>query len=211
VSPGPAPGHGVLPGGAPATEPGAEALARRAVSPYTTRQMLARALWNSLGQRAFRLTFHNWYRTRNRLLRLFGARIAEPVRLRPSVIIEQPWHLEIGPDSSIGDRAVIYCLGRVTIGAHVSISQHAHLCAGTHDHTRPDLPLLRPPITINDHAWIAADAFVGPGVTVGAGAILGARGCAFRDLEPWTIYGGNPARPLRARARFDAPRPPAGR
>ena len=63
------------------------------------------------------------------------------------------------------------------------------------------MPLIRPPITIDDHAWIAADAFVGPGIAVGEGAILGARGCAFKDLEPWTIYGGNPAKPIAPRQK----------
>jgi putative colanic acid biosynthesis acetyltransferase WcaF len=89
----------------------------------------------------------------------------------------------------------------VTIGDRVSISQHAHLCAGTHDYDDARMPLLRPPITIGDDAWIAADAFVGPNVTVGEGAILGARGCAFSDLEPWTIYGGNPAKKIKPRER----------
>ena len=66
-----------------------------------------------------------------------------------------------------------------------------------------DLPLLRPPITIHEDAWIAADAFVGPDVTIGAGALLGARGCAFGDLEPWTIYGGNPAKVINERERLE--------
>ncbi|MHC4774963.1 MAG: LbetaH domain-containing protein, partial [Planctomycetota bacterium] len=69
-------------------------------------------------------------------------------------------------------------------------------------------PLVRAPITIHADAWIAADAFVGPGVTVGEGAILGARGCAFSDLEPWTIYGGNPAEVIKARERGSDQLPP---
>lgn len=172
---------------------------QRSVSPYTTREKVGRVVWNYLGQPLFRCTFHNWYGLRNALLRLFGASVGRPVRIRPSVRVEQPWNLTIGDNSSIGDRSVVYCLGKVTIGSHVSISQQAHICAGTHDYKMPDLPLIRPPIVIEDHAWIAADAFVGPGITVGEGAILGARGCAFKDLEAWTIYGGNPAKAIAAR------------
>ena len=115
----------------------------------------------------------------------------------------------MGRNCSLGDRSIVYCLGPVRLGDRVSVSQHAHLCAGSHDYRRPDLPLLRPPITIENDAWIAADAFVGPGVVVGAGAILGARGCAFSNLDPWTIYGGNPAKPLRPRPPFAAT-PPGG-
>jgi putative colanic acid biosynthesis acetyltransferase WcaF len=183
-----------------------ESYLARAASPYTTREKVMRVLWMYLGQLLFRMTFHNWYALRAAILRLFGARVGRPVRIRPSVIIEQPWNLSIGDNSSIGDRSVVYCLGKVTIGNNVSISQHAHLCAGTHDYSTPDLPLLRPPVVIKDHAWVAADTFVGPNVTVGEGAILGARGCAFKDLEPWSIYGGNPAKKLRDRPRLQSSR-----
>jgi putative colanic acid biosynthesis acetyltransferase WcaF len=171
----------------------------RARSPYTSSEKIRRLLWNYLGQTAFRLTFHNWYAARRWLLRLFGAQIGAEVRLRPSVIVEQPWNLSIGPNSSIGDRAIIYCLGLVTIGRNVSISQGAHVCAGTHDHTKRELPLLRPPITIGDEVWIAADAFVGPGVRVGDGCVVGARSCVFHDLPPWKVCVGTPAKPVRDR------------
>lgn len=173
--------------------------ARRDRSPYSTREKVARMLWAMVQATLFRFSFHNWYRWRRMLARASGAKLGAPVRLRRTVRIECPWNLTMGADCSAGDGVILYCLGPVTIGDRVSISQHAHLCAGSHDHRRPDLPLLRPPITIEDDAWIAADAFVGPGVTVGAGAVLGARGCAFKDLAPWTIYGGNPARPLGPR------------
>ena len=79
------------------------------------------------------------------------------------------------------------------------VSQYAHLCAGTHDHTRPDLPLIKSPITLEDDVWIAADAFVGPGVTVGQGTVVGARASVFKDLPPWKICIGNPAHPISDR------------
>lgn len=195
----------------PSSEPGAHAgghadpedvLFTRSVSPYTTREKIGRVLWNYLGQPLFHFTFHNWYGLRNGLLRMFGATIGNPVRIRPSVIIEQPWNLTIGDNSSIGDRAIVYCLGKVTIGEHVSVSQGAHLCAGTHDYRKPDMPLIRPPITIERYAWIAADGFVGPAVTVREGAVLGARAVAMKDLEPWSIYSGNPAVKVKARQPF---------
>ncbi|MDF0490942.1 hypothetical protein PX554_22715 [Sphingomonas sp. H39-1-10] len=92
----------------------------------------------------------------------------------------------------------------ISIGAYAVISQGAHLCSGTHDVDSPHFQLRARPITIGRRAWIAAEAFVGPGVVVGEGAVLGARGCAMRSLEPWIIYSGNPATPLRARrGRFE--------
>jgi putative colanic acid biosynthesis acetyltransferase WcaF len=179
-----------------------DALLLRSQSPYTLKERVLRVLWNYLGQTLYRCTFHNWYSLRNALLRLFGAKVGSPVRLRPTVLIEQPWNLSIGDNSSIGDRAIVYCLGTVEIGRHVSVSQGAHLCAGSHDFRKPDMPLLRPPIVIKDYAWVAADAFVGPNVTVGEGAVLGARACAMKDLDPWGVYAGNPAVKVKERARF---------
>ena len=104
--------------------------------------------------------------------------------------------------ASLGDRSIVYNLGPITIGRRTTISQGAHLCAGTHDYTTRTMPLIRPTITIGDDVWIAADAFVGPGITVGDGVILGARGAAFKDLAPWTIFGGNPAKPIAERPPF---------
>ena len=93
----------------------------------------------------------------------------------------------------------MYCLGKVTIGDRVSISQHAHLCAGTHDYSKEEMPLLRLPITIEDDVWLAADSFVGPDVTVGEGAILGARAVAMKNLDAQTVYAGNPATIIKKR------------
>ena len=183
---------------AAATEPDGGA---RHISPYSAREKVGRLAWAAVQGSLFRLSFPTWYGWRRWLLACFGAKLAADVRIRRTARFECPWNLSMGAGSSIGERAEIYCLGPVTIGARVTISQNAHLCAGSHDHSRADMPLLRPPIAVHDDAWVAADAFVGPRVTVGAGAILGARACAFKDIEPWTICGGNPARAIGERAR----------
>jgi len=110
-----------------------------------------------------------------------------------------PWNLSIDDWSAIGEDAYIYNLGQITIGKRTTISHRAHLCAGTHDYTKAALPLLKPPVNIKDQAWICADAFVGPGVTVGEGAIIGARAVVVKDVEAWTIAVGNPAQPVKKR------------
>jgi putative colanic acid biosynthesis acetyltransferase WcaF len=171
-------------------------------SPYSTREKAARMLWGLVQATLFRLSFHSWYAWRRAVLVAFGARLDPVVRIRRSVRIECPWNLAVGHDSAIGDRVVLYCLGPVSIGSRVTVSQGAHLCAGTHDFTRRAMPLVRPRISVGDDAWICADAFVGPSVDVGAGAILGARAVAMRSLDPWTIYAGNPARAVRPRPPF---------
>ncbi|MEM8781483.1 MAG: putative colanic acid biosynthesis acetyltransferase [Planctomycetota bacterium] len=172
----------------------------RHVSPYSFRQKVGRVLWGATQGTLFRWSWPTWFGYRNALLRCFGATVDPTARPRRLARVTCPWNLTIGPNTALGDDCHLYCLGPVVLGARVTISQNAHLCAGSHDYGDPALmPLLREPITVHDDAWVAADAFVGPGVTVGQGALLGARGCAFRDLEPWTIYGGNPAKAIKPR------------
>jgi putative colanic acid biosynthesis acetyltransferase WcaF len=108
----------------------------------------------------------------------------------------------MGTDASLGPNVNCYNMASICLQKGVVVSQGAHLCAGTHDIDDPDFQLVAKPIVIGAHAWIAAESFVGPGVTVGAGAVLGARGVAFRDLDPWTVYVGNRATPIRMRRQF---------
>lgn len=105
----------------------------------------------------------------------------------------------MGAMSCLGDRCEIYNLGTIEIGKRVVISQEAYLCAGTHDYQLISMPLLTPPIVLKDDSWICARAFIGPGVTVGEGAIVGAAAVAMRDVPDWTIVAGNPAKFIKER------------
>lgn len=139
---------------------------------------------------------HHW---RALVLRVFGARVGAGVHVYPSARIWAPWNLEIGDASAIGRAATIYSQGQITLGHRVVISQGAHLCAGTHDFDTPGFPLLTKPIIVRDDAWIAAEAFVHPGVTVGEGCVVGARSVVVGDLPDWTVCSGFPAKALRTR------------
>ena len=132
-------------------------------------------------------------------LALLRRQIGAQVNTYPSTWIYFPWNLTVGDWSAIGEQAFIYNLGPVTLGEKVTVSHRAQLCAGTHDYTQLDLPLLKPPIVVCDQAWICADAFVGPGVTVGEGAIVGARAVVTKNVEPWVIVAGNPAKLIKKR------------
>jgi putative colanic acid biosynthesis acetyltransferase WcaF len=165
---------------------------------YASGELVRRVLW-TLAQPLFRFSPRPCFGWRRFLLRCFGAQIGRGVHVYPSATIYLPWNLETGDEAALGEHALIYNLGRVTLGARVTISHGAHICAGTHDHTKPDFPLLRPPIIIGPEAWICADAFVGPGVTIGQGAIVGARAVAMTDVGPWSIVIGNPAREIKKR------------
>lgn len=139
---------------------------------------------------------HAWRRT---VLRCFGARISSTAKIYPSVRIWYPKNLEMGAYSCLAPEVNCYSMAPVTLEAYALVSQGAYLCAGTHDVDDRQFQLVVKPIVIEANAWVAAEAFVGPGVTIGRNAVLGARGVAFKDLEPDTIYIGNPAKPLRRR------------
>ena len=186
-------------------------LPSRNVSAWTTGEKIGRVLWAVAYRLCFRMTFHNWYVPRAMLVRAFGGKLGRNVRLRRTTLIEIPWNLEIAADVSIGDEVILYSLGPIRIGPRTSISQYAHLCSGTHDYTRSDYPLLLQPIVIGEDCWIAADVFIGPGVTISDRTVVGARASVFGDLPPDVVAVGNPARPIKPRqfTRVDPPPPGA--
>lgn len=133
------------------------------------------------------------------LLKLFGAKVGPGVVIKPSVNIKYPWLLSIGHHVWIGEEVWIDNLAQVTIGAHACLSQGAMLLCGSHDYTDVSFGLITKPITLEDGAWIGAKALVAPGVTVKTHAVLAAMSVATKDLEPYTIYQGNPAQAKRTR------------
>jgi putative colanic acid biosynthesis acetyltransferase WcaF len=139
------------------------------------------------------------YAWRRLALRLFGAKIGTRVLIRPGVRVTFPWNLVIGDYCWIGDGATLYSIGRIIVGDHTVVSQEAYLCAATHDHAELSFPLIVSPIVIEPECWIAARAFVGPGVTMGRGAVVGAGSVVLSDVPPATIVAGVPARVISRR------------
>ncbi len=168
-------------------------------SPHGFRNKLGRAFWAFVYVLAFRTTPRTCHFWRRFLLRLFGARIGRGARIHPSCKIWAPWNLEMGDYSCLSYHVDCYCVDKVRIGAHATVSRYSYLCTASHDETDPGMRLITAPITIGDQAWVCADVFIGPGVTVGEGTVVGARSSVFRDLPPWRICYGSPARPVRDR------------
>lgn len=191
----PAEPHAAPPEGAPADRAVAVTEPPRK-SPYSVQARIGRLLWGAV-------SFLIWSNIPNAapglrvlLLRCFGARIGRGVHLDRTVKIEIPWNLTIGDRVRVSRRAILYCLGPITIGEGTLIGPHAHLCAGTHDFTDPRFTLLRQPITIGRGCVIQTAAFVAPSTTVGDRAVLEPRACLYSDAEPGTVYEGNPAKPI---------------
>lgn len=171
----------------------------RAQRKYSIQTQVARCLWGLIGLPLFRLIPRPLFSVRSALLRGFGAKVGVNVHIYPTVRIFFPWNLEIAELSAIGDHVSLYNLGELKIGKRVTISHGAHLCGGTHDHRLASFPLVKAQIEVKDDAWVCADAFVGPGVTIHEGAVVGARGVVVRDVPAWQIVGGNPCRVLGQR------------
>lgn len=166
---------------------------------------MARALWGAVWLLLFRPSPRPMHAWRVALLRLFGARIGRHVHIHGSCRVWAPWQLQIGDFVGIGEGAHFYNMAPLRIGHEVVISQGAHLCGGTHDYTARNFQLQAFPIAIEDMAWVCAEAFIGPGVTVPAGCVIGAR--AVLTATPregaWGVYAGNPARYIKARTVRD--------
>jgi putative colanic acid biosynthesis acetyltransferase WcaF len=162
-------------------------------SNYPRSVYLQRLLWGAF-KPLFRWSPRWCYGWRNALLRLAGAEVGRDVRLYPTVDVMYPWQLRIADHVVVSWGVRLYSLARITLQSHVLISQGAHLCAGTHDHRQSHFPLVIKPVTIESGAWLAAECFIGPGVQVGRGAVVGARAVVTRDVPPDTVVVGNPAR-----------------
>lgn len=134
-----------------------------------------------------------------RLLRAFGAKIGTGVNIKPCVNVKYPWMLEIGNYTWIGENVWIDNLARVKIGSNVCISQGAMLLCGNHNYKKATFDLIVGEITLEDGSWVGAQSVVCPGVTLHSHAVLGVNSVANHDLEPYSIYQGNPAQKVRTR------------
>lgn len=166
---------------------------------FSRSNRIRRAIWGLAYTLLFRPSPRPAHRWRATLLRLFGAKVGQGVHVYPKVKIWAPWNLQLERESGVGDDAILYSMAAIHLGERAVVSQGAHLCCGTHDYNDPSFPLLALPIRIGAHAWICAEAFVGPGVSIGEGAVVGARSVAVKDLPAWSVCAGNPAAVVRQR------------
>ena len=159
-----------------------------------------RIIWMLINKTIFRLMFGlKLHGIRNYILRIFGAKVPHKCLIYASCKIYAPWNLEVGIHTCIGPNTEVYNKDKVILGENIVISQGSYICTASHDISSNLIPLITSPIRIDNQAWVAADCFVGPGVTVGEGAVVGARSAVFKDVAPWTVVGGNPAKFIKKR------------
>jgi putative colanic acid biosynthesis acetyltransferase WcaF len=168
--------------------------------PFTFESRLKRLGWYFFYIILFRPfslnVFNSW---RILILKIWGAKIGDHCLIYSNVKIWAPWNLVMKSYSLMGPNVDCYNQGKITIGSNTVISQKTYLCASSHDISNAKLPLTLNPIIIGNQVWVAADAFIGPDVNIGEGSVIGARAAVFKDVEPWTVVGGNPAKFIKNR------------
>jgi putative colanic acid biosynthesis acetyltransferase WcaF len=171
-------------------------------SPWSLRMRLKVALWELTWLLLFRPTPKPLTRWRLFLLRLFGCQVSGKPFVAASAVIKMPWNLILEDRACLGAHSEVYSLGQVTMHARSTLAQQGYLCAGTHDFSDPALPLVVGEIVVGADAFLGARAFVLPGVTIGEGALVGACAVVSKDVPPWSVVAGNPARVIGTRPAF---------
>lgn len=182
--------------------PGAAGSSDPFILPQTTlRNRVGRMAWNISAALLFRPSPRPMHAWRAMLLRAFGARLGRNCHIYARARIWAPWNLTCGDVVAIADDVEIYNAWPVVLDSHATISQQAYLCAASHDMDDPRFPMIGSPIHIGRRAWVCARATVLPGVTLGEGAVLATGAVATKNIEPWSVHGGVPARRIRERQR----------
>ena len=159
-----------------------------------------RALWHICEIIFFRFfptfLFRRW---RLLVLRLFGAKVHPEANVYSSAQISCPWNLDLKKNSCIGPHVICENDVMLTIEEGATVSQYSYICTSSHDIYHYGFDLQSEPITIKKDAWVAAGSFIGKGLTIGEGAVVAAKSVVIKDVEPWTVVGGNPAKFIKMR------------
>ncbi|MEL0644032.1 putative colanic acid biosynthesis acetyltransferase [Olleya sp. Ti.3.14] len=165
----------------------------------TLKNKISRKIWFVFYCLLFRpFSGRMFIKWRNLILKIFGAKIGVGSIVYASAKILAPWNLEIGKETCIGPN-VKFHIGKTIIGSKVTISQGSYLCTGSHEVSSISVPFISKAIVIQDFAWVAAECFIMMGVTIGEGAVVGARSSVFKNVDDWSIVGGNPAQFIKKR------------
>lgn len=166
---------------------------------FSLKNRLGRVVWNLVYILFFRFSPVFFYGWRAMLLRLFGAKVGKNTHVYPGAKIWAPWNVHLKDECAVATGVTLYSQGKITVGKRAVISQGSYICAGTHDYTKPGFPLYTMPIEIGDFAWVAAEVFVHPGITIGTGTVIGARSVVTQNMPDWMICSGFPCKPLKER------------
>ncbi len=163
---------------------------------HQVKRLLWNVTWGLLARPLPRSVGRKW---KLFLLQLFGAKVHKSANVYSSVRIYSPWNLEMHENSCLAPEVDCYNVDKVIIGANTVVSQKTYLCTASHDISSTDYPLIHKPIILKDQVWVGASVFIGLGVTIEQGAVVGATSSVYKNVESWTVVGGNPAKVLKKR------------
>jgi putative colanic acid biosynthesis acetyltransferase WcaF len=170
---------------------------------FSLANRLTRLAWGMVYTLLFRPSPRPCHAWRAFLLRCFGARLGKACHVYPKAQIWAPWNLELEDHAGIAGDVICYSMAKIHLGERVVVSQGVHLCTGTHDYEDPNFQLYALPIVVGARAWLCAECFIGPGVTVGEGAVIGARSVVTKSMPEWMVCAGNPCKPIKPRRLRD--------
>jgi len=172
----------------------------RYVDALSVKNKLARLAWmvfSAIFFRPFAGPLFRYYRSF--VLRVWGAKVGKCCAVAAGVKIWAPWNLSLGDYVAVANGAELYAVAPINVGDYVTISQDAYLCTASHDISKRLKPLVMSPISLGSFSWVCAKSIVLLGVTIGEGAVVAAGAVVTKDVEPWTVVGGNPAKFIKAR------------
>ncbi|MCC7299628.1 MAG: acyltransferase [Verrucomicrobia bacterium] len=132
---------------------------------------------------------------------IFGARIGPSAVLYGRFEIRSPRNLKIGPKTVVGHRATLDARGGLTIGKNVNLSSEVMIWTAQHDYRDPMFGTVFKPVFVGDYAWLGPRCIILPGVSIGEGAVVAAGAVVSKDVEPYTVVGGIPAKKIADRSR----------
>lgn len=168
-------------------------------TPYCLGYKFKSRIWGIVNATIFRWTPFFMRKTRIAILKTFGANIDWTCSISRKAEIVDPWNLSMGMLSSIDEDCCIRCRGKVAIGKRCCISRGVYILSASHDISSPVFTMVSAPVIINDNCWIATKAVIGRGITIGEGGVVAAMANVVKDVEPWTVVGGNPAKFIKQR------------
>lgn len=168
-------------------------------TPFSFKEKIKSHLWKLVNATIFKIFPNQIKKPRILLLRLFGAKLSNSVNINRSSKIDHPWNLTMGELSSLGHNSWTYCLDKITIGKKCCVGNDVYLITGGHNINSLSFDLTTRPIFINDGCWVSTGAYILPGVIIGAYSVIGAKSLVVKNIEPFSIVGGNPAKFIKKR------------
>lgn len=168
-------------------------------TPYSFSYKFRSRLWSIINRTFYRWTPFFMRKYRVALVRMVGGNVDWSCSLDATATIVDPWNLTMGPYSSLGEYCCIRCRDKVVIGEKSCIGRGVYILTATHNVFSPHFEMVSAPIFIGDCVWIATRSTILKGVSIGTGAVIGAESLVTKNIDPWMIVGGNPAKIIKKR------------